>query len=554
MSDRTRIWLKRAPDPLTAISAILTVLSFPPWNLSFLIWVALIPWFTALSRAKNHKEALTSGFWLNFLMSLGGFYWVGYVLMEFGGVNTGIAVAGLLLFCAFNQAQFMAYASFWHWYTSRKQASALQRMLTLVLTYTALDWLIPKIFRDTLGHSLYASAWLRQAADVGGAFLLTFVIVSANYALWVLARHLTQRKPKGWTWKQLRPLMPQLATALGLFLSVLVYGAIREAQILEAIRNPVKTFRTALIQANIGDFDKLASERGVKGAANRVLETFLDMTNEALHAEMEPDFIVWPETSYPSTFRSPQVPDELTRDQKLEAYVNTRGVPLAFGGYDHFERKDYNALFILTPKALLPHPNASNLSIYRKAILLLFGEYIPGAEHIQYIRDAFPQVGNFGRGTGPEIHTLHTRRGPLKVNPIICYEALFPSFVAQGARLGSELILNITNDSWFGPHGEPELHLALTAFRDIETRLPQVRATNTGISALILPDGSITHASRVGEAQIVPMEVPIVRPIPTLMKSWGDWFGPAVFLSAVVMTLLQMKLRLVVRRKRSRVL
>lgn len=538
LKQQTQLWLKRTPDPRSVLSALLIVLAFPPWDLSFLIWFALVPWFASLARAKSHKDAMLAGFWLNFFMSLGGFYWVGYVLMEFGGVSIWFGIAGLLVFCLFNQAQFMAFAAFWRWYTLRHaKVPALLKMLTLVAAYTAIDWLIPKLFRDTLGHSLYASGWLRQAADVGGAHLLTLVIVAVNYGLWKLAESLlVSRTSKR---KSLRPLIPELATAFGLFAALLTYGILRDAQVREAIRQPIRTLRTAVIQGNIGDFDKVASERGVKGAAHKVLDTYLSMTDEALHSETEPDFIMWPETSYPSTFRSPQVPDEQARDQTLENYVNERGVPLIFGGYDHMNRKDYNALFILTPKALLSHPHAYDVSIYRKAILLLFGEYIPGAEHIQYIRDAFPQVGNFGRGTGPEIHELRTRRGVIKTNPIICYEALFPSFVAEGARRGSELILNVTNDSWFGPNGEPELHLALTAFRDIETRLPQVRATNTGISALILPDGSITQASKIGEAQIIPMEVPLIQPIPTLMKSWGDWFGPFVVLLAVVLTLLQ---------------
>jgi apolipoprotein N-acyltransferase len=94
------------------------------------------------------------------------------------------------------------------------------------------------------------------------------------------------------------------------------------------------------------------------------------------------------------------------------------------------------------------------------------------------------------------------------------------------ARKGAQFIMNITNDSWFGPSGEPKLHLSLTIFRSIETRLPQLRSTNTGISTLISADGEITQPTGIMESEILNAPIPVTDPIPTLMKAWGDWFGP----------------------------
>src|SRR5690349_15585036 len=102
----TRKW---APHWLTFVSALLIVVSFPPWNLWPFIWIALIPWFTALKKAKTPREAVVQGFWLNFFMTLGGFYWVTYVLQEFGNIPWILAVIGLLLFCTFGQPQFMLF-------------------------------------------------------------------------------------------------------------------------------------------------------------------------------------------------------------------------------------------------------------------------------------------------------------------------------------------------------------------------------------------------------------------------------------------------------------
>ena len=283
-----------------------------------------------------------------------------------------------------------------------------------------------------------------------------------------------------------------------------------------------------MIQANIGDFEKIAAEQGLRGANERVLSTFFDLSDEALAKTPKPAALIWPETSYPGTFRTPESADDLARDQKIENFVRSRGVPLYFGGYDHFSRKDFNAFFFLSPK-LAVAGGESDLQIYRKNMLLLFGEYIPGADQFKFLANAFPEVGNFGRGPGPvvlRVPTSDPKTPILAVGPIVCYEALFPWYVLAAARQGSDLILNITNDSWFGPFGEPALHLALTTFRSIETRLPQLRSTNTGISALILPTGEISQSTAIGEATSMNATVPLIEPISTLMKNWGDWFGP----------------------------
>jgi apolipoprotein N-acyltransferase len=104
-------------------------------------------------------------------------------------------------------------------------------------------------------------------------------------------------------------------------------------------------------------------------------------------------------------------------------------------------------------------------------------------------------------------------------------------------------LLNVTNDSWFGNLGEPELHLALTTFRSIETRLPQLRATNTGISALILQDGSLARTGPSNEALHLNWDIPLISSPPTLVLRWGDWFGPLAFLLGVAGLLISARRR-----------
>jgi len=532
-------WKFWAPDWRTAVSGFLIVISFPPWNFWPFIWIALIPWFFAIHKASHPKDAskntpknapknaMIQGFWLSYFMSIGGFFWVASVIREFGNLPWAISILGLQIFSIFGQPQFFIFAPLSilllgslgnSKLTPFKQTFLIS--LFFAFLYTGLDWILPKLFMDTLGHCLYLAKYLRQSADLGGAPLLTFVIFFVNFSLFL---SLKKRSKPQW----------QLIGAASCFLALFwLYGLARYQSIQKLMSSPTQTLQAAAIQGNIGDFEKVAAERGVRAAATQIINVFTQMSDEALRLIPQPQVIIWPETSYPSTFRHPQSALEITLNQRVEQYVRTAQVPLIFGGYDQLGKKDYNAMFILSPEGYL--------QAYHKNILLMFGEYIPGAETFSFIRNAFPQVGNFARGEGVntlEVPIASPSRGVIKTVPIICYEALFPSYVIAAARQGSQLIINITNDSWFGKWGEPQLHLALTSFRSIETRLPMLRSTNTGISALIQPDGEITHPTSIDRKEILNVSIPINQPIPTLMTLWGDWFGPfslGVTLCAVI--------------------
>jgi apolipoprotein N-acyltransferase len=529
-----RSWLAKENlfnSSLTLVSAILIVLSFPPYGVYPLIWFALVPWLFALNRTRTLKQAFAQGVLLSFLMTVIGFYWVASVLQEFAELPMALAVTGLCLFGLFGQPQFLVFSVVFRYLKNKfGEAPTLARglafSLCLAMLYTGIDWMIPKLWVDTLGHCFWNAERLRQAADIGGAALLTVVVFWVNDSIWNALR-----KKSGY--------FVHLAISVCLIAALLIYGEFRKNQIQSIVASAKKHIQIGVIQANIGDFDKVAAENGVQGASLKVLQKFFDMSDKALAMTPKPDALVWPETSYPTTFGTPATLNEVALDESVRNYAISRKTSLLFGGYDHREGKDYNAFFFLAPRASGSEP--TELQIYRKNILLLFGEYIPLSDYITFLRTAFPQVGNFGRGVGPEVLKIYpsdSKEAPVLAGPIICYEALFPSYIIGAARKGSQMILNITNDSWFGPYGEPILHFSLVTFRGIETRLPQVRSTNTGISALILPDGTIQSRTAIGGEEIMNLTVPITERIPTLMKYWGDWFGPFCFVIGLILATL----------------
>lgn len=519
-------------DPRVLLSALLLSGSFSPWDFHLLIWIALVPWLFALDASRSRREVFLRSLGLSIAFTIFSFHWVGYAISQYGNLPRIIGYGGLVIFSLFNQLQFALFGLARFEFLKRFPSLRHSLIATLFLSaaYTSIDWIFPKLFTDTLGHSFWNASWLRQGADLFGAYGLTFIIVFTNFTLQNLRKSFKKRDEPS-LWPSLTPNIRTLGLLILFQAGLITYGYIQYKAISEAERNPVKTVRMAGIQANIGDFEKVASENGVSGAAEKVVAKYFKLSDDALAGPQKPELIIWPETAYPSTFRVPFNPSELARDQKVEQWVRTRGVPLAFGGYDHQNQKDYNSLFFLSPKG--------DLQTYHKSVLLMFGEYIPGGESITWIKNAFPQVGYFGQGPGPQVYSIRTAKQEIRITPIICYEALFPGFLIEGARKGAEMILNITNDSWFGPQGEPHLHFALSVFRSIETRRSQLRVTNTGFSGLILPSGDVQGRTELNSEVIITSDVPVLAPPSTLMLKLGDWFGYfAVLLTALIYAVL----------------
>jgi apolipoprotein N-acyltransferase len=166
--------------------------------------------------------------------------------------------------------------------------------------------------------------------------------------------------------------------------------------------------------------------------------------------------------------------------------------------------------------------------------LLAFGEYIPGVALFPWLQDLLPLgTGRFQAGAGPVIMPLHAPQGGnWRLGPLICYEDLLPDFIRRVGELHPELLVNLTSDQWFGARTEPWEHLALSVFSTIELRVALVRAVNSGISALIDPNGRLlemTYADdpyrnpRASDSKLVV--APKLEGGHTLFVAWGDWFA-----------------------------
>ena len=196
-------------------------------------------------------------------------------------------------------------------------------------------------------------------------------------------------------------------------------------------------------------------------------------------AATEPALIVWPETAVPAYFQ-----DRRSLREEITAIPRQTGSFLLFGSPAHrgegTEIQFLNSAFLLSPAGAI-------LARYDKVHLVPYGEYVPLRRFFPFFSKIVVGVGDFGTGEGyfPLVMNGH------KVGTMICYEAIFPASAATYKRRGADLLVNITNDAWYGTTSAPYQHLSMTVFRAIETRLFLLRAANTGISAIIDPTGRI---------------------------------------------------------------
>lgn len=485
-------------------------------------WVALVPWLAVLDRLKTVRQALAAGLMLSVVFTAVIFGWFAEALQGYARSSSAWAYwLVLLLFAPILQPQFITAAVARHLARRWSPEGAFLRVgLMGALVYVGTEWAWPKLFSDTLGQGLYSSVWQRQGADLAGTHGLTVLLILGSECVLAAVKSFAAR---GWKWPGASALRTPAVVLVALVGGLTGYGAFRYHQV-SALTRTGPTLSVGVVQANITDYAKLREELGTFDAVRKILDTHYELSRE-LMKEPKPDLIVWPETVYPTTFGSPKSPEGEAFDQQLAQFVGENQMPLIFGAYDLEQDREFNAAMFLGPVGNAEEKRLE-LGVYRKTLLFPLTEYVPELLDTPGVRGVLPWLGTWKRGPGPQSLDFPLRGGRvLKVAPLICYEAIFPGYVAEAVRKGADLIVTISNDSWFGTSAGPRLHLRLAAFRSIETRLPQVRATNSGISAFISPAGEIVSEVQTGQRAGVVMTVPPSEHLWTLMVAWGDWFG-----------------------------
>ena len=500
-----RLWV------LAALSGILQVLPFPiagpvPVWRTEICWIALLPLLAAL--IGNDKEGkpltlshgATLGYLCGIIWYLGNCYWIYQTMYLYGGLSKPIAAGILALFCLYLG---LYHALFGALITSlRRRFSRNAALLLVPFAWVAVELARARITGfpwDVLGITQVDNLALTRVAPIAGAYGLSFVIAAVN-SLWLMRIRVRARK-------FIRPALTLTAAIVAILLAV---GLTRA-------RNPRITPTTAsatLLQENLSVG---AEATGPQETKQQLLQSFshlsrypsdryllgipeLPGTPSIVLLRQHPsingveadtplpsptNLIVWPESPAPFAAYDPEfraAMSALARAANAPIIVDNLGVtpdPAAREGYDRFNSASFIA------------PNGDFAGRYDKMHLVPFGEYVPFKHLLFFAGDLLAEAGDLSHGT----HRTVFRTGGHTYGTFICYESVFPNEVRQFVLEGADVLINISDDGWYGDTSAPWQHLNMVRMRAIENHRWVLRATNTGVTAAINPYGRVTEAA-----------------------------------------------------------
>lgn len=444
---------------------------------------------------------LRIGFVFGFVAHAAGFAWLWRLVDVFLGGNVALGAAFWLAHALWFSAGYALYALLYGTLRARGWPVALAGTAPLV----AIEWLQPQLFRAHLGDAFVDRLPFVLIADLGGALAVSALIVLANAALYETWRWLRRRRT--------RPVGTWIVAGVA-FAASFAYGAIRLA-IVERDVAAAPSLRVGVVQANA---DVLAKRRDPEA----MHALYLAQSRELL-AEEPVDLLVWPETVYTRGIEGslPVAGHPIRRDLD---------VPLLFGAATLRSAPDGQSLKYNS--ALLVGADGAIRSGYDKNLLVPFAEWVPFGERL---RPFFPHALEFGATDATPPLVL----GAFRMATPICYEAAVPSFVRRMVREAQpNLLVTLSNDAWFGDSHEPWIHLAVARMRAIEQRRFVVRATNSGVSALIDPAGRIVARSSLLTRENLRGKVYAIETT-TLYQRFGDWLGWLAAFACLAMALVR---------------
>lgn len=497
----------RAAYALSALSGLLYFLAFPGTDLWPLAFVALVPLAVAL-KGQPAKVATLSGWIAGFVMTMAGFYWLQEMLVTFSGFPAAVCFLFVAILCAYQAGRIALMG----WLCARVAGRGWPYGAAFALAFAASEQVYPLLFPWAYGATVHQVPAMTQLAEIGGPIAIGLVLVAANLAFAELA--LARRTRRTVAWRKVAALAaaPLLAA---------LYGAARIPMV-DAAAAAAPPLRVGLVQADM-------SLMGKRQHPGEGLRRHLALTRRLMRND-PPDLVVWSETS---AMRAVQ--EGLAEAVFPATFTRKLGVPAIFGGV-LVRRVEDARRYVLFNSALMTDRKGNVVGRYDKQFLLGFGEYLPFGETFPILYEWSPNSGHFTPGQSFEPLPL----GKYGVATFICYEDIIPSFVNRIMNQApAHLLVNLTNDAWFGDTTEPWIHLALSKLRAVEQRRYFVRSTNSGVSAIVDPVGRVLAHTRPFEQATLKRDVHLLDGVTpyrvlgdapwwllSLVALAGCWVGP----------------------------
>ncbi len=468
--------------PLFFLSPIFLNLSFSPFPFRFFSYFSLIPLFYIIENF-SLRRSLFYSFFFYFLFALFQLWWLNFLVVPILTKTKFLLHLGVLVLFLY----FGLYGFFFGLGT-KKFGIGIAPLLWAVLEFIrtkseiGFPWAL-------LGYTQTPYLPIIQIASITGVYGLSSFVVLVNLLLY---RILFKKRKK------------EIFLLILAFLLPFSYGLLR-------IRRDLTNFRVAIIQPNVSPYEKGETE-----SSEKILKSLFHLTREAL--VFRPDILIYPETA--SLF-------DITKDnwlrKEFERISKEGRVHLIIGVPIYEERGYYNG-------AILIDPEKGITGIYKKIHPVPFSERIPYIDRFPIFKPfATSDMGDFTPGR--DFVIFETRFS--KPCCLICFESIFPDLTREFVLRGADLLVNITNDGWFGKTPGPYQHAELAIMRSVELGKPLLRCANNGISLICDPYGRVTKKTPLFVRTILFGSLPFPLP-PTLYQRFGDWF---VYLSLLIILL-----------------
>ena len=513
---------------LAALSALLLFLSFPNLNLFPFAWVAMVPFFIALTRATDWKSAFWIGYLTGFLFFAG---LLPAIIILYPYANIFTTMVGYLLLVGYTALYFAVFAVLMRFVPRH---SSVLFSLSAACIWTALEWVRSWMLTGfpwgSIGYSQWNNLLGIQIASLVGVHGISFVIVLFNTSIATLLCNRHRWRQEIW------------GVVLPLILTLLCFGygifQLQGADPLDQSANAttqtnVETLKVALVPGNISQLQKWDPRQFPK-----ILQRYIGLTHKA--SGEQPELIVWPETATRSRALTGEWPIyygkflQMLRDIGIPILLGTanRGeTDKAIGQFSKSaERRNtdiYNRVLSIAPDGKI-HGD------YAKMHLVPFGEYVPLAHLLPDFIPNFIQFEPFAHGKTVNLlpvfdvkNKTNTRK--IEIGASICFESVFPDEFRRSVKMGARVVGIFTNDAWFKGTAFPELHLSMAPFRAIENRIAVFRCANGGFTCVVDKFGRITTPLITPDTaqEILIASVPLLSSTEheqTLYTRYGDWF------------------------------
>lgn len=481
---------------LIAASVPAMVATFPPLDLGWLAWFAMVPALIAFARARSARSAFASAYVWGFSYWGWVILWIGATVATWSGSFVGW---GAWFFLATVEALWFGLFGIGFWWIFHRH-SGPARALASASWWIAIEWLRSlgslSMPWALLGYTQHRFLLLAQCADVGGVYLVGFLpaLLSSSIAAAVIDWHALPCKR--------RILLARIGLPATLVAIACVYGAWRTKE-----PRSTATVTALVVQPNLPTQRAMAWGPEVGERLHRLANA---------HSTGKIDIAVWPEsvTNYDATAPGSDRDTFQAIARRMQAYQ------IVGTACSDEQERSYTS-------AALFAPDGSVVGRYDKRHLVPFGEWTPFRTVVAPLDRFFHFVPDTtaGRSAAP------LNAGLVRVGGLICYESAFPNMARDNVLAGANILANITNDSWAGDSGNIPQHLAMTQMRAIETRRSVLIAALTGATGIVSPSGRMRLLPPWREGTM-EARVHLSSEV-TLYTRLGDWFPVLCLIGAV---------------------